>query len=100
MEVAGGGQVASAEPDAPSAQELPGSRELDEALEAYGDLGTRPTAAREVDEEWPPATPGGLARVSSTQGSSGYVSPPSYRSTMPSSAGTRAYRRLRRIFPT
>ena len=100
MEVAGGGQVASAGPESPSEGELPGSRELDEALEAYGDLGTGPTAAREVDEEWPPAVPGGSPAAPSAQGSSGYVSPPSYRSTMPSSAGTRAYRRLRRIFPT
>ena len=99
MEVAGGGQVA-VEPESPSEGELPGSRELNEALEAYGDLGTRQTAAREVDEEWPPATPGGSPTAPSAQGSSGYALPPSYRSTMPSSAGTRAYRRLRRIFPT
>jgi hypothetical protein len=100
MELAGGGQVASAGPEVPSAGELPGSRELDEALDAYGDLGPRPTAAREVDEEWPPAGPGGPRTPSSGLGSSGYVSPPLYRSTMPSSAGTRAYRRLRRIFPS
>jgi hypothetical protein len=100
MEVAGGGQVAAAEPKSPSEGELPGSRELDEALEAYGDLGTHETAAREVDEEWPPATPGAFTTASSAQGTSGYISPPPYRSTMPSSAGTRAYRRLRRIFPT
>ena len=36
--------------------------------------GTGPTAAREVDEEWPPATPGGSRTSSSAQGSSGYVS--------------------------
>jgi hypothetical protein len=100
MEVAGGGLVASTGPESPSEGELPGSRELDEALEAYGDLGTGTTAARELDDEWPPATPGGSPAASSAQGSSAYVSPPSYRSTMPSSAGTRAYRRLRRIFPT
>ena len=100
MEVAGSGQVAPAGPESPSEGELPGSRELDEALEAYGDLGIGPAAARELDDEWPPATPGGSPAASSAQGSSGYVSPPSYRSTMPSSAGTRAYRRLRRIFPT
>jgi hypothetical protein len=100
MEVAAGGQVADARPESPSERELPGSRELDEALEAYGDLGIRQTAAGEIDEEWPPATPGASRAPSSAQASSEYVSPPSYRSTMPSSAGTRAYRRLRRIFPT
>ena len=100
MEVAGGGQFASASREAPSEGELPGSRELDEALEAYRDLGTRPPAEREVDEEWPPATPGESPTPSSAQGSGGYVSPPSYRSPLPNSSATRAYRRLRRIFPT
>jgi len=100
MEVAGGGQAAFTEREAPSESQLPGSRELDEALEAYRDFGARPMAEREVDEEWPPATPGGSPAPSSAQGSGGSVSPSPYRSTLPNSSATRAYRRLRRIFPT
>jgi hypothetical protein len=99
MEVAGGGQVAPASPEARSEGDLPGSQELDEALEAYGGFATRPAAAP-ADDEWPPARPGGPRLSSSAQAQSGYVSPPPYRSAMPSSSATRAYRRLRRIFPT
>ena len=100
MEMAGGGQVVFVERDSPSEGELPGTRELDEALEAYGDFGTRPTAEREEDEEWPPAMPGAPSTPSSAQSSRAYGSPPSYRSPLPNSSATRAYRRLRRIFPT
>ncbi len=110
MEVAGGGQVASSHPEAPPEAapeaELPGSSDLDEALEAYGDLGIRQVAAPAVDEEWPPATSDRPRMSSSAQGSggsSGYVSRPlrsSYGSPIPGSPATRAYRRLRRIFPT
>jgi hypothetical protein len=99
MEVAGAGQVASTQPEAPAEGELPGSRELDEALEAYGDVGARSTAAP-PDEEWPPATPGGPRLSSSPQASTERVTRLSYGSQMPGSSATRAYRRLRRIFPT
>ena len=100
MEMAGGGQVASAGPQAPSEGELPGSRELDEALEAYGDLGTRPNAEPEVDEEWPPASDRGSRISSSARAPSGHVTRLSYGSQTPGGSATRAYRRLRRIFPT
>jgi hypothetical protein len=99
MELAGGGQVAPASPEARSQGDLPGSQELDEALEAYGGFASRP-AADPADEEWPPASPGGPRLSSSARAPGGYVSLPPYRSTMPSSSATRAYRRLRRIFPT
>ena len=104
MEVAAGGQVASSPPEGPPdaapEAELPGSSELDEALEAYGDLGIRQVAAPSVDEEWPPATSDRPRMSSSAQRPSGQVTRLSYGSQMPSSSATRAYRRLRRIFPT
>jgi hypothetical protein len=102
MEVAGGGQgVASIEPETPPNRDLPGSRELDEALDEFGDLERR-SAPQTADDEWPPAS-SGWDRSPPTARSSGSVTGlqrPTYGSQLPQSSATRAYRRLRRIFPT
>jgi hypothetical protein len=64
---------------------LPGGRELDEALAALDDL--RSSAGTTEDEVWPPIVPP--------------LVPPHARPFVPRPQGpaTRAYRRLRRIFP-
>ncbi len=107
MEVAGGGQGASVQPEeARGETELPGARELDEALEAFGDLGGQPSATPAASEdEWPPAS---AVRVEErtappSQASSGFAPRPAtpvLGQAMPHGPATRAYRRLRRIFPT
>ena len=105
MEVAGGGQrppsVPEAEPEAPAEADsaLPGSRELDEALEAFGDLGGTWAAGR--NDEWPPATAsaGRIAPSSARSSNLGSARPP-YAPPISTGPATRAYRRLRRIFPT
>jgi hypothetical protein len=102
MEVAGGGQgVAPIEPEVPPNTDLPGSRELDEALDEFGDLEKRSVPAT-ADDEWPPAA-SGWDRSPPTARSSGSVTGlqrSTYGSQLPQSSATRAYRRLRRIFPT
>ena len=88
--------------------ELPGSRELDDALAALDALApAAPTAAedprRDEDESWPPASETVTAPIpgpedepevpASTAGSLTSLTRP------PTTPATRAYRRLRRIFP-
>ena len=76
---------------------LPGSAELDRALEALR------RRAIEADEqvEWPPSARGGEAEAATNE-----MTTPPFRSSLPTRTGTpqvtpagRAYRRLRRIFP-
>ena len=94
---------ANAEPPVePEAGGLPGSRELDEAMLALEEL-TRRTGTREsgVPDEWPPPSVG-LAEptpAASTSEPAGTLSRPSFGTARPGSPATRAYRRLRRIFP-
>jgi hypothetical protein len=114
MELAAGGQGTASDQSEPAHQApsnppsdpdpaLPGSRELDDALDAFGELGAGSTAGSEEEEEWPPAT-GGIDRVTPlASGSSGFGSGTPrqpYGAAVPNGAATRAYRRLRRIFPT
>jgi hypothetical protein len=107
MEVAGGGQGASVQPQEVRAEgELPGARELDEALEAFGDLGGPPAATPAAsEEEWPPASAVRIEERTAppSQVSSGFAArppTPAYGQATPHGPATRAYRRLRRIFPT
>jgi hypothetical protein len=101
MEIPGGGQG-----DAPAEQEaeaaFPGSRELDEALDAFGDFGPR-SSSTTADEEWPPVAGGEQRTTPAARRPSGYAAGPPrqlYGSSVTSGPATRAYRRLRRIFPT
>ena len=97
MEVAGGTSPSQAGAEGPEPDLLPGSRELDEALSSLEELTrrTRQTGPDETDE-WPPAS------GEPSSGASSWAMPP--RAPMPGglrpgSPATRAYRRLRRIFP-
>jgi hypothetical protein len=108
MEVVGGGPGPSAreqaEPEEAGREEgeLPGSRELDEAMGAFGDLERRTAPPPRTDEEWPPTRPS-VDTSAQAQGSSGFgsgVTRQPYGMAVPGSPATRAYRRLRRIFPT
>jgi hypothetical protein len=78
--------AAAVEPD------LPGSSELDEALAALDELRRR-TSTAPVRNEWSGPSAGSTASVSRT---SDIVRP---RPAMTAGPATRAYRRLRRIFP-
>ncbi len=78
--------AATVEPD------LPGSSELDEALAALDELRRR-TSTAPVRNEWSGPSAGSTASVSRT---SDIVRP---RPAMTAGPATRAYRRLRRIFP-
>ena len=99
MEVAGGGAPPPQDPaEAPEPDMLPGSQELDEALASLEEL-TRRTrqSAPDAPDEWPPAS----ARLPSS-GASSWAMParaPFPGGVRPGSPATRAYRRLRRIFP-
>jgi hypothetical protein len=104
MEVAGAGHgPESARPEGAiePGPALPGSRELHESLEEFGDLGRHSQTAASEDEEWPPTGAEGWTPYS--RRSSGFVAGPvrqPYSGSIPSGPATRAYRRLRRIFPT
>ena len=98
MEVAGGASPPQAAATGPEADLLPGSRELDEALSSLEELTrrTRQSGPGET-EEWLPAS----AELPSS-GASSWAMParaPLLGGGRPGSPATRAYRRLRRIFP-
>ena len=101
MEVAGGGHAAVARADDAGGEVLPGSRELDDALDAYGDFGRRATGSSEPEAEWPPTRAAEARTTPSTP--TGFVPQPPrrpYGSVTSVGPANRAYRRLRRIFPT
>lgn len=101
MEVAGGGHAAVARADDAGGEVLPGSRELDDALDAYGDFGRRATGSPEPEAEWPPTRAAEARTTPSTP--TGFVPQPPrrpYGSVTSVGPANRAYRRLRRIFPT
>ena len=109
MELAGsGGQGPTVRTEPEPEAGLPGSRELDEALEAFGPAAGRAPGDLPLppdDDEWPPASVGDAEppRWTSAEGSSGSVgqAPESpYEPPLGGGSATRAYRRLRRIFPT
>jgi hypothetical protein len=102
MEVAGGGHAGPAPAEARTDEALPGARELDEALDAYGDLGRRTTGMPEAEGEWPPTRSGEGPMSSTPYRPTGFGDPSrrTYGSVTPSGPANRAYRRLRRIFPT
>ena len=100
MEMAGSGGQGTPVHDEPEPETgLPGSRELDEALGAFGPVAGRAPGDLPIppDDEWPPASAGNAEprRWPPARGSfaSGQAPESPY-------SPTRAYRRLRRIFPT
>ncbi len=108
MELAGsGGQVPAVDTPPEPETGLPGSRELDEALGAFGPIAGRAPGDRSVppdDDQWPPASVGDVEppRWPSAQdsGSVGQAPESPYAPPLGGGSATRAYRRLRRIFPT
>ena len=105
MEVAGSVAPWSAAADEPTASDLlPGSLELDEALASLEELTRRTRQAGPAEGgEWPP-TSAGLAEPNQPSSGASAWAVPSPRTPFigpgrPGSPATRAYRRLRRIFP-
>jgi len=103
MEVAGSGSAHSAG-DSSAATPLPGSEELDEAMAALEELTGRSEGPppREPDE-WPPASAGLAEPPDELATLRSLASPPRVTfgpGARPGSPATRAYRRLRRIFPS
>jgi len=92
MEVASGRDASVRSP-------LPGSQELDEAMVALDEL-TRRTEAPEpgLPDEWPPRSVG-LAEPAAGASDPAMRPRPTLPMGRPGSPATRAYRRLRRIFP-
>lgn len=102
MEVAGGGGATSPAEDAAEVG-LPGSRELDEALDAYGEIGRRAEPAPGAEDEWPPRRGEASPTWAPSDRSVAFradAQPRAYGSVTHSGPANRAYRRLRRIFPS
>jgi hypothetical protein len=104
MEVAGSGGALPEATDPLAPKPLPGSEELDEAMVALEDL-TRRTEVRAPAEhdEWPPPSVGLVEPAGGSPTSEPRTGPvtrlPYASGGRPGSPATRAYRRLRRIFP-